>query len=218
MCTHHVACPGRNTDLFTGIVEDVGVIEDIEFLDDGAARLTVRAPAVLSDAVHGCSIAVDGTCLTVTTFTDEVFSTDVMAESLRCTTLGQLAVGSTVNLERAMRADSRFGGHVVTGHVDCVGTLLAREKSTNWEVLRFGLPLVQIAFVALKGSITVSGVSLTVSALSDTQAESWFEVSLIPTTLADTTLGALSVGAQVNIETDVLAKYVQRLLSREVAQ
>lgn len=204
--------------MFTGIVEEVGVVEQIDFLDDGAARLTVRARTVLADATHGCSIAVDGTCLTVTTFDDETFRADVMAETLGCTTLGQLAVGSLVNLERAMRADSRFGGHVVSGHVDCVGTLLSREVSTNWEVLRFWLPVEQLAFVALKGSITINGVSLTVSGLADGAEEGWFEVSLIPTTLADTTLGALSVGSQVNIETDVLAKYVQRLLSREVSQ
>lgn len=198
--------------MFTGIVEEVGTIAAIEVLDGNAAKLTVKGPKVVSDAQLGCSIAVSGVCLTVIEFDNESFSADVMAETLSHTSIGTCQPGTPVNLERAVQATSRLGGHIVSGHVDTVATLLERIPSQHWEVFRFGIDPTHARFIALKGSVTVDGVSLTVSGVGDDETSSWFEVSLIPTTLAETTLGATQIGAQVNIETDVLAKYVSRLL------
>lgn len=199
--------------MFTGIVEEVGSISALESLPGNAARIRVVGPLVVSDAVVGCSIAVSGACLTVTEFDDASFVADVMAETLNHTTLGERVDGDQVNLERALPANGRLGGHVVSGHVDCVAELVERTVAQHWEVLRFSIAHEQARQIALKGSITVDGVSLTISGVGKSSAGiDWFEVSLIPTTLAQTTLGNLAIGHRVNIETDVLAKYVQRLL------
>ncbi|MFT4200699.1 riboflavin synthase [Gordonia sp. (in: high G+C Gram-positive bacteria)] len=197
--------------MFTGIVEERGTITAKDDLVD-AARLTVRGPTVTSDAAFGDSIAVNGVCLTVTDLTaDGEFAVDVMAETLDRSSLGGLAVGSTVNLERAMRADGRFGGHIVQGHVDGVGTIVAINPAENWTVIRIALPTTLRRYVVEKGSITVDGVSLTVSAVGSDDDGPWFEVSLIPATLEHTNLGQAQVGRMVNLEADVIAKYVERL-------
>ena len=199
--------------MFTGIVEELGTLESIDRRGD-SARLRIRGPLVTSDAGHGDSIAVNGVCLTVTDWeTGGHFDVDVMAETLDRTALAALAPGDPVNLERAMRADARFGGHIVQGHVDGTGRLLDRVEHEHWHVLRISLPADLARYVVEKGSITVSGTSLTVSAVSASgEADAWFEVSLIPTTLDATILGGLGVGDPVNLEVDVLAKYVERLL------
>ncbi len=197
--------------MFTGIVEELG---EVAALEPGAqsARLSVRGPLVTSDAFHGASIAVNGVCLTVTDSADGVFTVDVMAETLDRSGLGGLAVGDRVNLERAMPAGGRFGGHVVQGHVDGTGTVLERTPGEAWEVVRVSLPADLARYVVEKGSITVDGVSLTVAAVDDAS----FSISLIPTTLDLTTLGRADPGATVNLEVDVLAKYVERLLGPTV--
>lgn len=193
--------------MFTGIVEEVGQLVQIEVGADSAV-LRVRAPLVVSDAVPGASIAVNGVCLTVTDLTDDTFAVDVMKESLDRSGLGDLRAGSGVNLERAMRVDGRLGGHIVQGHVDGTGTIRAREPGDRWEVVTVDLPPQLARYVVEKGSIAIDGVSLTVSALTP----GGFQVSLIPTTLSQTTLGESVVGDRVNLEVDVLAKYVERLL------
>jgi riboflavin synthase len=195
--------------VFTGIVEECGTITAKEELVD-AARFTVRGPTVTGDAGFGDSIAVNGVCLTVTELTDDgEFAVDVMAETLRRSSLADLGVGATVNLERAMRADGRFGGHIVQGHVDGVGEITAISPTENWTVVRIAIPAGLRRYIVEKGSITVDGVSLTVSAIG----ADWFEISLIPTTLAHTNLGHAEVGNPVNLEVDVIAKYVERLTS-----
>ncbi len=194
--------------MFTGIVEELGEVVELQTGADSVV-LTVRGPRVVEDAAHGASIAVNGVCLTVTGWDRETFTVDVMAETLRRSALGALEPGSPVNLERAMRADGRFGGHIVQGHVDATTTIVAREPGEKWEVVSFALPPALAPYLVEKGSITVDGVSLTVSAL---EADS-FAVSLIPTTLELTTLGRKGVGDEVNLEVDVLAKYVERLLA-----
>ncbi|AFA73297.1 riboflavin synthase alpha chain RibE [Gordonia polyisoprenivorans VH2] len=200
--------------MFTGIVEELGTIVGRDDLAD-AARLTIRGPRVTSDAGFGDSIAVNGVCLTVVEFDDQQFTVDVMAETLRRSSLDRLGPGSSVNLERAMRADGRFGGHIVQGHVDGTGTVVAITASQNWTVVRIGVDPHLSRYLVEKGSITVDGVSLTVSEIGAGSEASgpgdWFEISLIPTTLQETTLGSASVGAVVNLEVDVLAKYVERL-------
>jgi riboflavin synthase len=199
--------------MFTGIIEELGEITALEHTAD-AAVITVRAPLAVSDAKHGDSISVSGVCLTVIDRTDDAFRADVMAQTLRMSTLGALAPGSRVNLERAARVGDRLGGHIVQGHVDGTGEVLAVTPGEAWSVLRFSLPPALAALVVDKGSISVSGVSLTVSDVSAPSAEEpWFEVSLIPETLAATTLGALAVGDRVNLETDVLARHVERLVA-----
>lgn len=197
--------------MFTGIVEELGEVVALEHGTD-SARLHVRGPLVTTDVVLGASVAVNGVCLTVTDLDGDVFAVDVMAETLRRSSLARLATGEQVNLERAMRADGRFGGHVVQGHVDGVGEVLARTPGERWEVVRVSLPEQLRRYVVEKGSITVDGTSLTVSAV-DAAA---FEVSLIPTTLAATTLGHRAVGEPVNLEVDVLAKYVEAQLAHGV--
>lgn len=191
--------------MFTGIVEELGSIVAVD-TDGDAARVTVRAPKVLDDVSHGVSIAVNGVCLTVTDWTQDTFTVDVMAETLWRASLG--GPGEPVNLERAMRADGRFGGHIVQGHVDGTTSIQHRDARPHWTVVRFGLPTQLAAYVVQKGSITIDGVSLTVSAVG----EDYFEVSLIPTTLELTTLGRKGIGDLVNLEVDVLAKYVERLM------
>lgn len=195
--------------MFTGIVEELGEIVDREDLGD-SARLTIRGPVVTSDARHGDSIAVNGVCLTVVEVLPEGrFTADVMAETLNRSSLAMLTAGGPVNLERAAAVDSRLGGHIVQGHVDGTGEVISRTPSPHWEVVRISLPDKLSRYVVEKGSITVDGVSLTVSAVAD----DWFEVSLIPTTLSLTTLGRAQPGARVNLEVDVIAKYVEKLLA-----
>ncbi len=193
--------------MFTGIVEELGEVLFIDDLGD-AARLTVRGPVVTSDAEHGDSIAVNGVCLTVVTNEHGAFTADVMAETLKRSSLGVLRPGSPVNLERAVRVSARLGGHVVQGHVDAAGALLAVTPMEHWTVVRVSLPDGLGRYVVEKGSITVDGVSLTVSGVGP----EWFEISLIPTTLAMTTLGTKTTGDPVNLEVDILAKHVEKLL------
>lgn len=199
--------------MFTGIVEELGAVVAIQDLGR-SARLTVRGPLVTSDAGHGDSIAVNGVCLTVVSTDSGAFTADVMAETLHRSSLGALAAGSPVNLERAVRASDRLGGHVVLGHVDGTGALLQARPDEHWTVIRVSLPDGLGRYVVEKGSIAVDGVSLTVSAVT---AE-WFEVSLIPTTLGLTTLGSKRVGEPVNLEVDILAKHVEKLLLAGVPQ
>jgi riboflavin synthase len=193
--------------MFTGIVEELGQVVTVEHRTDSAV-LRVRGPLVSSDASHGSSISVNGVCLTVVDVRQETLSFDVMAETLSRSSLGALEAGHPVNLERAMAATDRLGGHIVQGHVDGTAELVQRTPGERWEVVRLSLPAGVARYVVEKGSITVDGVSLTVSALG----VDIFEVSLIPTTLALTTLGHKQVGDLVNLEVDVIAKYVERLL------
>ena len=194
--------------MFTGIVEELGEVVRLTDAGGDSAVLAVRGPVVTSDARHGDSISVNGVCLTVIDNVDGVFTADVMGESLRRSSLGVLTAGSQVNLERAATVGSRLGGHLVQGHVDGVGRVVAREPADEWEVLRFSLPPELSRYVVEKGSITVDGVSLTVMAVTaDT-----FDVGLIPTTLKLTVLGAKSVGDPVNLEVDIIAKYVEKML------
>lgn len=202
--------------MFTGIVEEKGRIEAIADLGD-SIRLTLRGPLVVSDAGHGDSIAVNGCCLTVMGQSAETFDADVMKESLDKTNLGDLVVGDSVNLERALPAGARLGGHIVQGHVDGTGRILDRTPSDNWEVFRISLDADIAKYLVDKGSVTVDGTSLTVVEVVDADP-SWFSVSLIPTTLEDTTLGSRKPGEKVNLEVDILAKYVERLLGHHLAQ
>jgi riboflavin synthase len=205
--------------LFTGIVEDLGEVEVVEHLGD-FARVHVRSTVVSQDAREGDSICVNGVCLTVTALLGSApgpegntapprgFTADVMGETLRHSSLKSFAPGTRVNLERSVRADSRLGGHLVQGHTDGTATIVGREAQEEWEVLRIGLPAALARYVVHKGSVTVDGVSLTVSGVG----ENWFEVSLIPETLKRTTLGLKQPGAEVNLEVDVIAKYVEKLI------
>jgi riboflavin synthase len=196
--------------VFTGIIEEIGQVAGLEQHGDSAV-LTVEAARIVDDIAHGASIAVSGVCLTVVgrrTAEVTAIDFDVMGETLKRSTLGGLTAGDKVNLERAVRADARLDGHVVQGHVDGTGAVISRTAGDAWEVVRFGLPGELARFVAEKGSIAVDGVSLTVSAVGT----DWFEVGLIPETLRATTLGAKAPGDPVNLEVDVLAKYVARLL------
>ncbi|MER7872636.1 riboflavin synthase [Streptomyces samsunensis] len=200
--------------MFTGIVEELGEIVAIEHLGD-ASRFQVRGPVVTEGAKHGDSIAVNGVCLTVVDITEDAegtrFSADVMAETLNRSSLSALDIGSRVNLERPMALGGRLGGHIVQGHVDGTGTIVDRKLSEHWEIVKISLPAELSRYVVEKGSITVDGISLTVV---DAGPE-YFTVSLIPTTLALTTLGVKQAGDPVNLEVDVLAKYVERLLGRD---
>ena len=221
--------------MFSGLVETTGEVVEVADVGD-AVRMRIAGDIVTSDAQLGDSIAVNGVCLTVADLDVKagVFGADVMQESLHRSALGELAPGSRVNLERALRADARLGGHIMQGHVDGTAELLSRSSSEHWDVLRFQLPNNLAKYVVEKGSIAVSGVSLTVSAVSaissasaaagagsghreSKSAESWFEVSLIPTTLAETTLGELAVGERVNLEVDIIGKYVEKLMAAGVA-
>ena len=198
--------------MFTGIVEELGEVTGRDVLAD-AARLTIRGPVVTADAGHGDSIAVNGVCLTVAELLpDGRFTADVMGETLNRSNLGELRVGDRVNLERAAALGSRLGGHIVQGHVDGTGRVVARTPSQHWEVVRIEVPAEVARYVVEKGSITVDGISLTVSGLGS-EPRDWFEVSLIPTTRELTTLGGAPVGTQVNLEVDVIAKYVERLMA-----
>ncbi|MDR1152349.1 MAG: riboflavin synthase [Bifidobacteriaceae bacterium] len=199
--------------MFTGIIEELGQVVRGE-----ANRLEIRGPRVAADARRGDSIAVAGVCLTVNAIVGEVFTVDVMPETLRRTTVGGLRTGDRVNLERAMRADGRLGGHIVQGHVDGIAHLAERAASGPFETFRFTMDPAPARYVAPKGSIAIDGTSLTVIDITDDAGPhhpgmAALEVGLIPTTLRSTTLGALRPGDPVNIEVDVLAKYVERLLA-----
>jgi riboflavin synthase len=199
--------------MFTGIVEELGQVVSVEPLGD-SARLAIRGPLVTQDAVHGASIAVNGVCLTVVELKDDVFTADVMKETLDRSGLGAAEPGSRVNLERPVRLADRLGGHLVQGHVDAAATILSREPGEHWDVVKVSLPASLARYVVEKGSITVDGVSLTVVAAG----ADWFTISLIPTTLALTTLGHKGPGDPVNIEVDVVAKYVERLMAPRPAE
>jgi len=218
--------------MFTGIIEEIGEITAIAPAGDGW-RLTVRAPRAAADAVHGESIAVSGVCLTVVGSTADTFDADVMKQTLDVAALGGATVGTRVNIEKAMPVGARLGGHIVQGHVDGVGEVIDVRPGEQWSVLRISLPADLAPLVVDKGSISIDGTSLTVSAVSapstgpepegtgagpegtgaETQAAHWLEVSLIPETLAATTLGTRAIGDHVNLETDILARHVERLLA-----
>ncbi len=199
--------------MFTGIVEELGEVVGLERHGD-AARLTIRGST--QGTSPGESIAVNGVCLTVTDITDGTFTADVMGETLERSGLGALIPGDPVNLEQSVRLADRLGGHLVQGHVDATATVISRTPAANWDQIRINLPGRISRYVVEKGSIAVDGISLTVSALSPpgaAEAESWFEVCLIPETLKRTTLGTREPGDTVNLEVDVIAKYVERLLN-----
>lgn len=195
--------------MFTGIVEELGEIREIDREAD-SITLTIRATTVLDDVHHGDSIAVNGVCLTVVEFGDDFFTADLMQETLDRSSLGQVEVGSKVNLERATAVGQRLGGHIVQGHIDGTGEVISRTPGERWEVVRISVPEQLSKYVVEKGSIAVDGTSLTVSAVG----EGFFEVSLIPTTLTDSVIGSTAVGTKVNLEVDVLAKYVEKMLER----
>jgi riboflavin synthase len=198
--------------VFTGIVEELGAVTALEHRADDA-RLTVRCPRVATGAEPGSSVAVNGVCLTVVEVGDGVLTADVMAETLSRSSLGALGVGSPVNLERPMALGGRLGGHLVQGHVDGTGVVVERVPGRRWEMVRISLPTALARYVVEKGSITVDGVSLTVVGVTPAD----FTVGLVPTTLAQTTLGTKGPGEPVNLEVDVLAKYVEKLLAHAAA-
>lgn len=193
--------------MFTGIIEELGKVKAIDVLPD-AIRLTIEGPLVVSDVNRGDSISVSGACLTAVEHDATSFTADVMQETLKLTSLDGIKVGDPVNLERAMTAATRFGGHVVLGHVDGVGEVISREPSENWEWVRVSVPKELMKYVVLKGSITLDGISLTVNELGD----DWVGLSLIPETLSLTTLGSKKPGSKVNVEVDVMAKHIERLI------
>ncbi len=193
--------------MFTGIVEELGSVVALEDQGD-AVRLTVNGPVVTTDAGLGDSISVNGCCLTVVSNADGAFTADVMKETLDKTSLGSLEPGTRVNLERAVTPATRLGGHIVQGHVDGTGTVVSRTPSEHWEVVEVSLPADLERYLVPKGSITVDGISLTVV---EVRPDS-FTVSLIPETLARTTLGARQPGETVNLEVDVIAKYVEKMV------
>jgi riboflavin synthase len=197
--------------MFTGIIEELGEIVAVDLTDD-AARITVRGPLAVSDAKHGDSISVSGVCLTVIGQDAETFTADVMAETLAMSTLDGVQPGRTVNLERAAQVGDRLGGHIVQGHIDGTARVLSITDGSAWRVVRLSLDPEHAPLVARKGSIAIDGVSLTVCEVGGTIDDGWFEVSLIPETLAATTLGERAVGDLVNIETDILARHVERML------
>ena len=200
--------------MFTGIIAEQGRVLSVERDGETSATLRLHAPGSTEGLALGGSVAVNGVCLTATEIKGTEFSVDVMGETLVRSTIGELAPGDSVNLERCVPAGGRLDGHVVQGHVDGVGVLLEREALGNWERLRFGVPANLARYIAEKGSIAIDGVSLTVTAVSDAaEREPWFEVGLIPTTLAETGLGSKTTGSRVNLEADVLAKYTERLLA-----
>jgi riboflavin synthase len=199
--------------VFTGIIEDLGEIVAVEHLTD-AARVTIRSDVVTQDAKDGDSIAVNGVCLTVTSTQQGSFTADVMRETLDRSSLGKAQLGDRVNLERSVTLSDRLGGHLVQGHVDATGVVLDRTPAQYWDVVRISLPQPIARYVVEKGSITVDGTSLTVSAVAD----DFFEVSLIPETLKRTTLGARAKGDSVNLEADIIGKYVERLLQKEAGR
>ena len=214
--------------MFTGIVEELGHVVRLETVED-CARLTVEAPTVTQDASLGDSISVNGCCLTVAAMHGNTFTADLMAETLTRTTLGSQAPGDPVNLERALRATDRLGGHIVQGHVDATAEVLDRSHGEHWDLLRVGLPREIARYVAVKGSVALDGVSLTVVDVEDAQrdapdasptpgAGASLSVGLIPETLRRTTLGTRRPGERVNLEVDVMAKYAERLLGARLGE
>ena len=214
--------------MFTGIVEELGRVVRLETVED-CARLTVEAPTVTQDASLGDSISVNGCCLTVAAMHGSTFTADLMAETLTRTTLGSQAPGDPVNLERALRATDRLGGHIVQGHVDATAEVLDRSHGEHWDLLRVGLPQEIARYVAIKGSVALDGVSLTVVDVEDAQhdapdasptpgAGASLSVGLIPETLRRTTLGTRRPGERVNLEVDVMAKYAERLLGARLGK
>jgi riboflavin synthase len=197
--------------VFTGIVEELGEVVGID-VGGGFARIRIRGPLVTGDAARGDSIAINGVCLTVTGSQDGEFSADVMGETLDHSSLATLNAGSVVNLERPVRPGGRLGGHIVQGHVDATGAILSQEAAGEWQRVRISIPAGLARYVVDKGSVAVDGISLTVSGVGDDGGAAWFEVSLIPETLSRTTLGRKHAGDVVNIEVDLIAKYVERLL------
>ena len=195
--------------MFTGIVEATGRLTNLE-TSSNICEMTFSIPQAFNDLHNGDSVSVNGVCLTVKGCLPDSFAADVMGITLARTNLGRLEVGSSVNLERAMKVDSRFGGHIVQGHIDCVSALLNRTAHELWETFRFTLPREVAPLVVERGSVALNGVSLTVSAVSD--EEGWFEVSLIPTTLQQTVLGSLRIGEEVNLESDVVARHIEKLM------
>ncbi|MEY2694773.1 MAG: hypothetical protein RLZZ72_29 [Actinomycetota bacterium] len=193
--------------MFTGIIEELGKVAAIEQQPD-AIRLTIACDKVLSDLKRGDSISCSGTCLTAIDIDGSSFTADVMLETLKRSSLSEVKVGDVINLERAMQHETRFGGHIVQGHVDGVGEVISREKSDNWDWVRIRIPADLMKYVVMKGSITIDGISLTVNELGDDH----IAVSLIPETLEVTTLGYKQPGDKVNVEADVLAKHIERLL------
>ncbi len=200
--------------MFTGIITEIGEVTRVAPSGDGW-RLTVRAPGAVTDAVHGESIAVSGVCLTVVGAASDTFDADVMKQTLDVSALAGVTTGTRVNIEKAMPVGARLGGHIVQGHVDGVGDVLEVRPGDQWSVLRISLPADLAPLVVDKGSISVDGTSLTVSAVSEVSdaAPAWFEISLIPETLTATTLGERAVGDRVNLETDIIARHVERLLA-----
>ena len=210
--------------MFTGIVEELGRIVRLETVED-SARLTVEAPTVTQDVSLGDSVSVNGCCLTVTAVQGSTFTADLMAETLTRTTLGSQAPGDPVNLERALRASDRLGGHIVQGHVDATAEVLDHHRGEHWDLLRISLPQEIARYVAVKGSVALDGVSLTVVDVVDAPnaspvpgAGASLSVGLIPETLRRTTLGTRRPGERVNLEVDVLAKYAERLLGARMSQ
>ena len=210
--------------MFTGIVEELGRVVRLETVED-SARLTVEAPTVTQDVNLGDSVSVNGCCLTVTAVHGSTFTADLMAETLTRTTLGSQAPGDPVNLERALRASDRLGGHIVQGHVDATAEVLDHHRGEHWDLLRIGLPQEIARYVAVKGSVALDGVSLTVVDVVDASdvtpvpgAGASLSVGLIPETLRRTTLGTRRPGERVNLEVDVLAKYAERLLGARTSQ
>ena len=208
--------------MFTGIVEELGRVVRLETVED-CARLTVEAPTVTQDASLGDSISVNGCCLTVAAMHGSTFTADLMAETLTRTTLGSQAPGDPVNLERALRATDRLGGHIVQGHVDATAEVLDRSHGEHWDLLRVGLPREIARYVAVKGSVALDGVSLTVVDVVDDAsptpgAGASLSVGLIPETLRRTTLGTRRPGERVNLEVDVMAKYAERLLGARLGE
>ena len=213
--------------MFTGIVEELGRVVRLETVED-SARLTVEAPTVTQDVSLGDSVSVNGCCLTVTAVHGSTFTADLMAETLTRTTLGSQAPGDPVNLERALRASDRLGGHIVQGHVDATAEVLDHHRGEHWDLLRIGLPREIARYVAVKGSVALDGVSLTVVDVVDASntldiapvpgAGASLSVGLIPETLRRTTLGTRRPGERVNLEVDVLAKYAERLLGARTSQ
>ena len=201
--------------MFTGIVAELGEVAGIEQRGD-AARLTIRGST--EGVSPGESIAVNGVCLTVAGILDGTFTADVMGETLDRSSLGGLTPGAPVNLEQSVRLADRLGGHLVQGHVDGTGTIISRSPAEHWDQVRISLPASISRYVVHKGSIAVDGISLTISALGPPGGETWFEVCLIPETLKRTTMGTRQPGDVVNLEVDVIAKYVERLLSGEANQ
>ena len=218
--------------MFTGIVEELGRVVRLETVED-CARLTIEAPTVTQDASLGDSISVNGCCLTVAAMHGSAFTADLMAETLTRTTLGSQVPGDPVNLERALRATDRLGGHIVQGHVDTTAEVLGRHHGEHWDLLRIGLPREIAHYIAVKGSVALDGVSLTVVDVDDVNearhdaapdvsptlgAGASLSVGLIPETLRRTTLGTRRPGERVNLEVDVMAKYAERLLGARLGE